>query len=80
VAALIFTMPMDFKVPVFEGIDDTIWLCFRRGESDWGNASGGSTSRGGSWFRHSRADERFRHFRPPADGEPFDLGVMEIER
>ena len=71
---------LDFKVPVFEGIDDSVWLCFKKGESDWGNASGSSTYRMGSWFRHSGAENRFKQFRPPADGKPFDLGVMEVER
>jgi len=79
---------LDFKVPLFEGIDDTIWLFFRKG--NWSGSGGsGSTRRSGNflgvlvnWLSGDlrRANERFRHFRPPADGERFDLGVMEMER
>ncbi|MCL2709911.1 MAG: carboxypeptidase-like regulatory domain-containing protein [Planctomycetaceae bacterium] len=70
---------MDFKVPVFEGIDDSVWLYFQHGKNEWNSGGGSSTSRSGSFFRNSRADERFKQFRPPADGKAFDLGVMEME-
>ena len=72
---------VNFKVPVFEGIEDSVWLCFKRGSSSLGgSASHGEAHRLGSWFRHSKAEERFKQFRPPADGKPFDLGVTEVGR
>ena len=71
---------LNFKVPVLEGTGDTISFYFVRGGYLSNNHPGGRTSRSGSWFRHSQVNDRFRMFRPDASGQPFDLGVMEVER
>jgi hypothetical protein len=81
-----------FKVPIFEGVDDSISLFFQQGGGEqWiafahGDRFPGRTLRG--WLggvnyngkRYSRAGEWFKPFRPDPQGQPFDLGVMEIER
>jgi hypothetical protein len=46
---------------------------------EWGSAM---PMRENGWLRNAAAKKQFmsKMFRPPADGEMFDLGVMEIER
>jgi len=67
---------LDFKVPVFEGISDSVWLCFQRKSGGGGGGQWGQWS----WWGSSSLDRRFSNFRPPADGAVFDLGTMVIEQ
>lgn len=66
-----------FKVPVFEEVSDTVSLFFNGG-ADQRKSSLPLWTTG--WLRNSCVEDKFKMFRPPADGKPFDLGVMEIER
>jgi len=74
---------LDFKVPQFVGDGDSIMFCFEKGRNT-GDGSSGQMSRSGSWFRRSDTEERFKEqykmFRPVTNGQPFDLGTMEVER
>jgi len=67
-----------FKVPVFEEVGDSISLYFKRGAVKWGNGGSVWASRL-SWLGRSPVD-KLKGFRPPATGEPFDLGTRELER
>jgi hypothetical protein len=83
---------LNFKVPVLEGVDDTVSLFFSRqdhgGRDVWDTESLMSFTNefGRSWFGiryngkwYSKAGEWYKQFRPPADGAAFDLGVWEVE-
>jgi hypothetical protein len=82
---------LNFKVPVLEGVDDTLGFYFekslagrethgteaRGNYNNWGRPRWGKIDHNGRLY--SQWGEWFKQFRPPSDGAAFDLGEWEVE-